>query len=251
MSIWLDNASKEAVERFWQLCGETELFPRNLERSVALALPLSVIKLPRLKLNHIENWLARHCVGFSFGCKTRAVRGCLVAFKGDGLIFLDGTDSKDEQRMTLAHEIGHFMMDYLQPRQKAIRKLGGRIAEVLDGLRRPLLTERVDSLLAGTPATVFTKLVERDNTTTEYETVWTIEDRADRVALALLAPPEVVLNMADISAESFEKRREELTTVLLTEFGLPASAAIGYAKQLLNSIGRGPSWTETFKLSRL
>jgi|ERR1051325_3807508 hypothetical protein len=87
MSIWLDNASKEAVDRFWQLCGETELFPRNLERSVALALPLSVIKLPRLKLNHIENWLTQHSVNFSFGCKTRAVRGCLVAFKGDGLIF--------------------------------------------------------------------------------------------------------------------------------------------------------------------
>lgn len=251
MSIWLDNASKEAVERFWQLCGETELFPRNLERSVAFALPISVIKLPRLKLNHIENWLARYCVDFSFGCETRAVRGCLVAFKGDGLIFLDGTDVEDEQRMTLAHEIGHFMMDYLQPRQKAIRKLGGRIAEVLDGLRRPILTERVDSLLSGTPATVFTKLVERDNSTAEYEGVWTIEDRADRVALALLAPPEVVLNMADIFAESFEKREEKLTTMLKTQFGLPAPAAIAYAKQLLNSIGRGPSWTETFKLSRL
>ena len=251
MSIWLDNASKEAVDRFWQLCGETELFPRNLERSVALALPLSVIKLPRLKLNHIENWLAQHCVNFSFGCTTRAVRGCLVAFKGDGLIFLDGTDAEEEQRMTLAHEIGHFMMDYLWPRQKAIQKLGGRITEVLDGLRRPILTERVDSLLAETATTVFTKLVERDNTTAEYESVWIIEDRADRVALALLAPPEVVLNMADVSAESFEKREEELTTMLKTQFGLPVPAAIAYAKQLLNSIGRGPSWTERFRLSRL
>jgi hypothetical protein len=81
--------------------------------------------------------------------------------------------------------------------------------------------------------------------------VWIIEDRADRVALALLAPPEVVLNKADVSAESFEKREEELTTMLKTQFGLPMPAAIAYAKQLLNSIGRGQSWTERFRLSRL
>jgi hypothetical protein len=77
--------------------------------------------------------------------------------------------------------------------------------------------------------------------------VWIIEDRADRVALALLAPPEVVLKMADVSAESFEKREEELTTMLKTQFGLPSSSAIVYAKQLLNSLGRGPSWTETYR----
>lgn len=103
--MWLDNASQEAVNLFWQRCGETENFPRTLERSIALALPLCLVKLARLKLNVIESWLARRRAPFQFNCQSRAVRGCLVAFGGQGLVFVDGADQVDEQRFTIAHTV--------------------------------------------------------------------------------------------------------------------------------------------------
>jgi hypothetical protein len=241
--MWLDNTSKAAIELFWQLSGNVEPFPRDLERSVALALPLSVIKLARLKLDVIEKWLATHDVHFSFGCRTRAVRGCLIAFRGEGLIFLDGTDSMEEQRFTLAHEIGHFLIDYWLPRQKAIGKLGPSISEVIDGLRDPSVTERLHGLLSGVPITLYTRLMERDETPEGNHGIWEIEDRADKVGLALLAPPEIVLAEAGTSTR-FEERSAAMTKLLSQQFGLPSPAAVSYARALLNSVGRGRSWAE-------
>jgi hypothetical protein len=42
---------------FWDQAGITEPFPRTLERAVAWALPLAVVKLPRLGLLELRNWL--------------------------------------------------------------------------------------------------------------------------------------------------------------------------------------------------
>lgn len=240
--MWLDNSSKDAIESFWQLSGYVEPFPRDLERSVALALPLSVIKLPRLKLDLIEKWLTRRDIHFSFGCRTRAVRGCLLAFRGEGLVFLDGTDPRDEQRFTLAHEIGHFLIHYWLPRQKAIRKLGPSISDAIDGVRQPGVTERLHGLLLGVPITLYTQLMERDETTGNSG-IWEIEDRADKVGLALLAPPEIVMAEAGTSSR-FEERRAVMTKLLSQRFGLPTPAAVSYARALLNSVGRGRSWAE-------
>jgi hypothetical protein len=246
--MWLDGVSQEAVERFWQQCGETEPFPRNLERPISLALPLTLVKLPHLKLQSIENWLERRGAAFRFNCRSRAVRGCLIAYGGQGLVFLDGADPDDERRFTIAHEVGHFVMDYLLVRERAIVKFGEKIVEVFDGLRLPSLTERVHALLAGTALGVYTELMEReaDNGLSHSE-VWDIEDRADRVALALLAPPEVVLAQTDTSAMSFEQRRTAMFNVLQESFGLPASIASLYAHALLEEIGRGQSWAENLR----
>ncbi|HEX8072047.1 MAG TPA: hypothetical protein VF546_19010 [Pyrinomonadaceae bacterium] len=244
--MWLDNASREAVSQFWQRCGESEPFPRSLERSVALALPVAIIKLPRLMLGDIENWLARRARPFSFNCRSRAVRGCLVAFGGQGFIFVDGADPDDERRFTVAHEAGHFIVDYWLLREAAIEKFGGCITEVFDGLRRPGVTERVHAVLADTRLGVYTKLMERDGGGDAG--VWEVEDRADRVALALLAPPEEVLSSADTSAATFAERQAALTLALCERFGLPASAAPAYAASLLESVDRGPSWAESLRL---
>ena len=40
MPVWLDTSGQDAVRSFWELCGEVEPFPRSLERSLALALPV-------------------------------------------------------------------------------------------------------------------------------------------------------------------------------------------------------------------
>src|SRR2546421_2495302 len=145
--MWLDNASQEAVDRFWQQCGEFEPFPRILEKSVSLALPVAIIKLPHLKLHLIENWLARCGVPYSFNCRSRAVRGCLIAYGGHGTVFVYGSDPADEQRFSIAHEIGDFISDYLILREAAIFKFGESITDVLDGVRKATVTLPVHARL--------------------------------------------------------------------------------------------------------
>lgn len=122
----LDNVSQKAVDDFWQSCGEVEPFPRSLERFIPLALPLTIVKLPRLKLQFIEFWLQQRGVAFHFNCLSRAVRGCLVAFGGEGLIFVDGADPDNERRFTIAHELAHFIADYQLPRGQPLANLGLR-----------------------------------------------------------------------------------------------------------------------------
>lgn len=243
--MWLDNASQDAVNLFWQLCGEVEPFPRSLERSIALALPVALVKLPKLRLHDVESWLQRRRVSFRFNCQSRAVRGCLIAFGGEGLIFVDGADHDDERRFTLAHEIAHFIVDYWQPRERAIKRFGDTVAEVLDGLRPPSVNERLYALLASTSIGVHTDLMEREDVDAE---LWEIESRADKIALALLAPPEAVLSEVDLSATKFDQRQAATTIVLRESFGLPASVAKSYGRSLLTAIGKGSSWVENIRL---
>lgn len=247
--MWLDGESQKIISQFWELCGETEPFPRNLERSMALALPVTLIKLPRLKLREAEAWLQRRGVAFQFDCQSRAVRGCLVAFGGEGLIFVDGADPDDEQRFTLAHEMAHFMIDCWQPRQKAIQKFGPHIAEVIDGFRPASLDERVHAVLAHIPVGVQTDLMDRDESgeANPMGQIWAIENRADKIALALLAPPEAVIPRLDLSLLKFEQRQETATFVLREQFGLPVSVAAAYSRSLLTALGKGPSWTESIR----
>ena len=243
--MWLDNLSQEVINRFWQRCGEVEPFPRNLEQLVSLALPAKLIKLPHLKLHTIENWLTCRGAVYRFNCRSRAVRGCLVAYGGQGFIFIDETDPEDERRFSIAHEIGHFIIDYLLVRETAISKFGDRIVEVFDGLRQPSVPERVHALLADASLGVYTNLMERDEA--GGPDLWEIEDRADHIALALLAPPEAVLSESDTSLLRFQQRLEAVVALLHNRFGLPASVANPYAWSLLESIGRGQSWIETLR----
>ena len=247
MPVWLDTSGQDTVRSFWKSCGEVESFPRSLERSLALALPVTLVKLPKLKLHKVEGWLQRRGVPFQFSCHNRAVRGCLVAFGGEGLIFVDGSDPDDERRFTLAHEIGHFLVDYWQPRKRAKDTLGHTITDVLDGVRPPTVSERVHALLVQMPIGVHTNLMERD-TDVDSPTVWRIEDRADKVALALLAPPEEVLSRTELAAAQFEQRLFSITSVLRADFGLPCSVTRPYGRSLLTIANRGSSWLETLGL---
>lgn len=244
--MWLDNISQDTVDLFWQRCGELEPFPRNLERPTALALPVAIIKLPKLKLFDIERWLKRRGAIFHFDCQNRTVRGCLIAFGGCGFIFLDGADPDNERRFTLAHEIAHFMIDYWLPREKAIRKLGKEMEEVIDGIRLPSVSERVQALLGNVTIGLHTNLMER-NPTGETSEIWAIENRADRIALALLAPPDIVLPRVNLNLSTFEQRQTAMKTILCEQFGLSSSIATSYSRSLLTSIRKGPSWVEAIQ----
>jgi hypothetical protein len=219
-----------------------------MERAVLLALPVVVIRQPRLELRGVEAWLAERGAAFRFNCRSRSVRGCLVAYGGRGTIFVDAEDPEDERRFTVAHEAAHFMSDYLSLRERACAKFGSRIAEVFDGTRKPTVSERVGALLSGAPLGVYTKLMEREGSGAGVGAIYRIEDRADRIALALLAPPEVVLAEADTSASTFAARRETVSRLLRERFGLPPQLADAYARSLLEDTGRGASWVESLRL---
>lgn len=212
----------DLADTFWELAGSPEPFPRSLRRPIARALPMAVISLPQLRLGHVLDWLQRNRIGCSSSAADRALHACLAAWRGWGYVFLDGADPEDEQRLSLAHELAHFLRHYWHPRRMACRKLGDQVVEVLDGLRPPTTAERVHSLLALAPIGFHMHLLDRDpQGGLPAGTVLAAEDEADRLAYELLAPAEEVLHRSS-------DRRNAMAELLRVDFGLPAAHALRY-----------------------
>ncbi|MBI1884770.1 MAG: ImmA/IrrE family metallo-endopeptidase [Chloroflexi bacterium] len=245
---WLERI----VEEFWKRAGGPEPFPRNLERPILWALPLALLKLPRLWVSDVEVWLQRRGIAFRLDCGDRPLRGCLVAYGGRGCVLLDGSDPEDERRFSLAHEAAHFLLDYLQPRERAVARLGAAILEVFDGLRGPTVDERVDAVLGRASIGVHTHLMERQpDGVLGCGRIVGAESRADRLALELLAPAgEVQCRVARFRRPSSFQRGVDLAVEILTgDFGLPAAAAEPYAKLIMRCWRGGPSFREWLGLS--
>jgi hypothetical protein len=224
------------AEKFWLLVGRTEPFPRSLESAVAWALPLAIVKLPHLGLSELRTWLERRGVELHVGGPDRLVRACLLAKAGRGMVVLDGSDPEDERRLSLAHEVAHFLVDYLHPRQIALDLLGPRGCEVLDGLRPPSLEERLMGVLRGVELGVYTHLMERTGAgEVDRLDVLDAEDRADCIALELLAPRRTVLSR--LKAKGISWREEDgppaAMRILVDEFGLPPTTARAYGRALV------------------
>jgi Zn-dependent peptidase ImmA (M78 family) len=217
--------SAALARQFWQLAGREEPFPRTLRRSLTRALPLAVLTWPQLTLAQVCAWLQGNRVACPKFGADRRLRGCLFARAGKGFIFLDGSDPDEEQRFSLAHEVAHFLRDYWQPRQQAQELLGTSIVEVLDGQRAPTTAERWHALLAHSPLGWHVHLMQREE---ETPTVALAERQADLLACELLAPAEIVQQRSACS-------QEELTSVLVREFGLPVQPARLYSQWLLPS----------------
>jgi hypothetical protein len=245
--MWPDHNIQRLVRSFWQRCGEEEPFPRALERSIALGLPIAVVKLPRLTISSIEFWLRDRGVRYSFSYVDRGLRGCLLAWRGRGIIFLDGTDPTDQVRFTVAHEVAHFL-DYLDSLDAAARHCGERIGEVIEGARPPSVAERLSATLAGVDLGVYMKLMERDYLTGDLagDSI-RLENRADAIAVALLAPPAEVLGHLDRTLTGFAQRLANCEGVLERAFGLPSTIARRYARKLIRRNGRGDSMAQSLR----
>lgn len=227
------------AKEFWAEVGEPEPFPRLLEPAVLWALPLAVFKLPRLWVSDVQWWLAGRGIRFQLKTGDRPLHGCLLAFGGRGCVLLNGADSLDEVRFSLAHEAAHFLLDYHQPRLHAVSRLGPRILEVFDGHRPATVQERVHAVLSHVPIGFHTHMMERHrNGVMGCDATSEHEGGADHLALELLAPAIEVRRQVTGSRRTTSRQvpAEVAELVLQEEFGLPSTVAAEYARLLFPEV---------------
>lgn len=235
------------AKRFWRLVGRAEPFPRSLESSVAWALPLAIVKLPRLGLSDLRSWLSGKGIHLHVAGPDRPLRACLLARAGRGVVLLDGSDPEDERRVSLAHEVSHFLVDYVYPREKVLEVLGEPGREVLDGIRSPTLEERLTGILRGVELGLYRHLMERAPTgEVDRLRVLEAEDRADCIALELLAPRQTVVGRVEASGICWqdEMALRVAKEILIGEFGLPPAIAVQYGRSLVLSHRLASSFRE-------
>lgn len=207
---------------FWRRVGEAEPFPRQLRRAATRTLSLAVIHLPRLSVREAQDWLSRHGVEDAFPAADRDLRGCLVANGGHGFIFLDGAMDPDEERVTLAHEVAHFLRHYERPRLMAVRKLGPEVTAALDGNRPLAASERVAGILRDVPLGPYRHALGRDEVGRPDEYTLTLEAEADLLGYELLAPSR---RIASSSAPGQDCRE-----LLELAYGFPPESALAWAR---------------------
>lgn len=223
------------ADEFWIDAGGREPFPCKLEPSILWALPVAVIKLPRLWVLDVEAWLVDKRIQVQFGSDNRPLHGCLLAYRGRGCILLNGADSDAELLYSLAHETAHFLLNYLRPRRKAVSLLGPAILEVFDGLRAPTVRERVHGILGRVPIGFHVHLMERGASgMAHHDATMDIEGSVDLLALEIISPEdEVRRRVPRVSRHGLHQSPAEVALrVLQDEFGLPSGVAEGYARYL-------------------
>lgn len=248
--MWLEGRLTRLVEEFWEaLPYEQEAFPRDLARSASLALPLAVRELSCLSLNGVKQWLHARGITHNVEGPNRRLRGCLLAYGGHGFVLIDSSDPDDEQRFTVAHELAHFILDYQEPRRKAIETLGEEIIAVLDGFRLPARIEQLQAILNEAPIGLHVNMMER-TALGGYTSRATLdaEERADRLALELLAPAAdawaVMMKLPEAQGGSHWALQNRSALVLQEHYGLPEAQARAYANWLLKKGGRRPGARE-------
>lgn len=221
----------DAAAAFWDAAVAPASFPRDMRQIIPLAAPASVVLLAALHVSRVEAWLDRQGSQLTVGVPDRPLRACLIAHDGAGFIFIDATDSDNQQRFSLAHELAHFLLDYAVPRRQAAAALGEDILDVLDGHRPSSLDDRVGALLTGTTARPFVHLLGRDEGGARADEIVRSEALADALALELLAPWAVVAGR--IEGAGMAGDQSAVARLLVAAFGLPDLAATRYASNFV------------------
>jgi Zn-dependent peptidase ImmA (M78 family) len=222
----MQHPSPETLaHEFWVGTGLQDTFPRNIERAIAMKLPLALVKLPQLNIKVIGQWLEQRRIITPLPLDQRDLLGSLVAHRGYGIIFICGSDDPEEQRLTVAHEVAHFLVDYLHPRQQVIQALGEHIAEVLDGIRKATPAERAVAILSHLRLGAHAHLLPRPGKDEDSQWVVTAaEDRADQLARELVAPQERMHALLQDLATRTTVNSEHVCSALAAYFGLPPYA---------------------------
>ena len=115
----------------------------------------------------------------------RRVSGLVMAYRGRGVIFLDSKLDAGEGRVILAHEFAHYLLDYLQPRDRLLRRMGAELIPVLDGVRPVEPSEEWAALFAGVSLGVHTHFLARDFTPGDRSPIPAVERLAKDLARAI------------------------------------------------------------------
>jgi hypothetical protein len=213
------------VRDFWAGTAWHDTFPREIDQAAPLKLPLIIAKQAPINAQVARNWLQQRGIAVPLPHDQRDLYGCLVARSGHGFIFVSNADSPEEQRLTIAHEVAHFLADYLLPRQQVIQALGPQMAEVLDGSRPPTPAERAAAILSHVRLGAHVHLLPRPGIDAGNDrTVAHLEDRADRLALELVAPQACIRDVLDALSARQGITSEIARAALARRFGLPAYA---------------------------
>ncbi len=216
-----DAELERRAAEFWADTDLADAFPRNIEQAIALKLPVTIVKLPIVTIRTIARWLRRHNRSPVFPSYGRDLMGCLYADGGHGFIFVCGADEPDEQRLTLAHDIAHFLVDYWWPRLLVIEAMGSSIVHVLDGHRSARPDERASAILARVRLGPHWHLLPRHDAGPDCDPhIACVEDRADDLGLELVAPRCHVLQM--LRALPRRSKPEAACGALGEFFGVPA-----------------------------
>ena len=236
----------EVAERFWADAGGAPAgFPRDVGVAAGWALPVVPVGLPDLSIAAVNAWLAERGIEARLLIPNRPVRACMLVYEGNGVLFIDATDSDEERRFSLAHEVAHYLVEYVVPRDRARARLGDAILPVLNGRRAASREERIGAILAGVPLGVRLHLMERTpDGHLPGSDVSAAERQADDLALELLAPIDVVRARLPAGAP-----RADVDALLRSGFGLPAAPAAAYARHLAPDPPAGSLFRRLFSVS--
>jgi len=241
---WLDDALQATA------LPTVSQFPRDLATDVVLHLPITIELVPGLTSHSVRGWLRARGINHEVSDEDRALHGCVVARGGQAVAFLDAGDEEAEQRFTLGHEIAHFLLDHLLPRRRALRIFGEQILPLLDGERPATRDEMLSAALEQVRLGVQVHLMGRG--IHRAVCAWEIEEseqRADRLALELLAPVRAAtsaLRRLLGSAEDLAVHEKRAADHFATQFGLPAQVASSYVRLLLGRRRRASLSEEIF-----
>ncbi len=241
-----------ACAAMWSRLTDPGPFPRDPCRLARYGMRVLLAPLPGLGVHAVRDYLEARCLPPLPDSGDRRLHGCLYLPPAGGqpnvraILFYDDRDPEDERRWTVAHELGHLWCDYLEPLERSQRALGVGAVEVLSGARKPTSGEWLESLLQRAPTRPQYHLLERDPVRGVTDPrVWSAENRADRVALELLAPEEDALRQLPVQGnQTWAEWKVAAADTLTWHFGMPQVVAAGYALALAPRVGAGPSFWE-------
>ncbi|MFN3170693.1 MAG: hypothetical protein ACE37E_08370 [Hyphomicrobiales bacterium] len=210
-------------------------FPRELAHIAPLTLPISILVAANLTTADVAKALRSATGKASRPTRERRLRGCLVAHRGFGMIFLD-EDDPNMMRFALAHELSHFVGHYLARRELVIARMGSDIVNVLDGVRPATPQERLAGILTGCSLGAFTDVMEREDGVPLSTEAEIMEYEADEAAFLALAPiGQVIAKTIDHYGKV---DRPTATATLAKVFGLSDCDANRHAPRVVNAAAR-------------
>ncbi len=235
---------------FWKLAGGRPQYPPDIGYAASCALAVAVHAAPGLTVRAAAARLPRFGVSIpsQFPSADRPLRGCIAVGRVGAVILVDGDDSEDERRFTVAHEVSHYILEVHAHRERAERLMGGDYLAILYGSREPSYDQRVDAWLKRVRTIPFGHLMDRapDGGYGCGQTL-SAECDADTLAVEMLAPRSEMARAVRANRHlPFRRAVDEAALAARRRYGLPPSIATEYADRLVWKIRGGPSVAERF-----